>query len=133
MEDTHTHRYFNTKNKTVLVLRLSKEDLEDMIDMNSNNDNEVNAEKVIGIIYWLVRINAEGLEMLVYVDGDVEVDDMGDIQVDGSVTVFRDKEEMYFVLGSLHKSKNQIIYVEDEGNLPSENILKLLEVDEDSK
>ena len=83
----------------MLVLRLSKEDLEDMIDMNSNNDNEVNAEKVIGIIYWLVRINAEGLEMLVYVDGDVEVDDMGDIQVDGSVTVFRDKEEMYFVLG----------------------------------
>ena len=49
------------------------------------------------------------------------------------VRVFRDKEEMYFVLGWLHKNKNQMVYVEDEGNLPSENILKLLEVDEDSK
>ena len=131
MEDTHTHRYFNTKNKTVLVLRLSKEDLEDMIDINS--DDGLNAEKVIDMMYGLVRINVDDMEMLVYVDGDVEVDNMGEVDVDGSVRVFRDKEEMYFVLGSLHKSKNQIIYVEDEGNLPSENILKFLEVDEESK
>ena len=100
MEDTHTHshshRYFNTKNKTVLVLRLSKEDLEDMIDINS--DDGLNAEKVIDMMYKLVRINVDDMEMLVYVDGDVEVD-REEIEVDGSVRVFRDKEEMYFVLG----------------------------------
>ena len=135
MEDTHTHSYshsyFNTRNKTILVLRLSKEDLEDMIDINS--DDGLNAEKVIGMMYGLVRMNVDDMEMLVYVDGDVEVDNMGEVDVDGSVRVFRDKEEMYFVLAWLHKNGNQMVYVEDEGNLPSENILKFLEVDEDSK
>ena len=126
------HSLINTKNKVILVLKLTNNDFKNMENLNSDRDGQVNMDIVISIMCGLIGKGVDGLEMLVYVDKEVEVDHIK-IDIKGNVTVFRDKNDMSFVLGWLHKNGNQMVYGADLGDLVSKSVCKAMEVDEDSK
>ena len=93
------HSLINTKNKVILVLKLTNNDFKNMKNLNSESDGQVNMDIVISIMCGLIGKDIDGLEMLVYVDNKVEVDHMEEIDIKGNVSVFRDKNDMSFVLG----------------------------------